>query len=157
MGVPEISCSAILMLSMYLRSDRAAIAGIIFTFFFAHLIIFDYMQYVDGIYYYTTDSLASAFIIFLLMRVEHKTALIVDINRILFVSVIINFAGWIIYESSMEPTLYNNMMAIAYITLVIRLMVKTGRDRGDRRLKTSVWSAVVRDHYHKIRHSITKG
>lgn len=157
MGVADISCSAILMLAMYLRSDRAAIAGMVLVFFLGHLIACDYITYIDGFYYYASAGLTEAAIIIILLKVEYKTALIVDIRRILFAMFIINFAGWIMYESSMEPTLYSLMMAITYLILVIRLMVKTGRDRGDRRLKTSFWGVMVRDSYYQIRHSVTKG
>ena len=147
MLVAEMACALFFIVTFTVRSSRSIIAGLLFLEFFAHLIIADYATYLSGFIYYSTSALFDAVVIAILISIENKTRLIVDICRLLLCSIIINFMGWLIYELGFNPNPYNLSMAVIYVTLAVRILVTTRRDRGDIRPKSGIWYTLVRRRY----------
>lgn len=125
-----------------MRRSRMAIACSVTLAFLAHLIISDYAQRLDGFLYYSTAAISDAIAIALIANLEPKTKVAVDVCRILLLMMCINLYGWVIYEFYAPPYTYNFLMAAAYLLLAARILITTRRDRGDRRLKNNLWTAV---------------
>ncbi len=81
-----------------------------------------------GFLYYYTAAFTDLVIINLLFKVKTPTLLIINLQKISLLFIANNLMGWIIYELSYEPVLYNN---ISLILFSFALYASTSKGRGD--------------------------
>tara|TARA_R110000850_G_scaffold269167_2_gene401025 strand:- start:17616 stop:18098 length:483 start_codon:yes stop_codon:yes gene_type:complete len=154
--IAAIIFTLIVIVLFRLRQSRVIVAAIVALSFILHIILADHLLYLDGFLYYATAAIFDIAAIALIVNLEPKTKLIVDTCSILFLMICINAYGWIIYELYMSPITYNIGMGLVYIILAFRILIMTGRDRGDRRAKNNIWSPLVHHRYSEGRYRNTK-
>ena len=141
--MPEAASAVLFIAALITTGARAMICALVFLVFSAHLLISDYMTYLDGLSYYGTAAIFDGVLIALLIRMPMRSALSADVMSILLVIIMINFAGWIIYELGFAPAPYDYAMLLANVILVIRLLIRTGRDGRDRASESGFWGTMV--------------
>ena len=89
------------------------------TFFFDAAVSFSY---------YGTAAIANLCVI-LFLSTFSTSPLSSFIQALSLAAIVVNFAGFIMYESGMTPFYYNSAMLILMLTEFIRLIVRTPNDR----------------------------
>jgi len=81
-----------------------------------------------GFLYYFTAAFTDLIIINLLFKVHKPTKLIINLQKISFLFILNNLMGYIVYEMSFDPAVYNN---VSLVLFSFALFASTSKGRGD--------------------------
>ena len=129
-----------------LRQDgRRFPAALIFA---ASLLIHDvFLSELDGLLYYGSAALFDLMVITWLANLKGTSELTVNLLRISLASVVLNFTGWLMWVSYLEPSLYNISYVLLYSCAIIALIKEEGTGYGGYKLDR--WASCFRVHPYK--------
>lgn len=76
---------------------------------------------------YLVPGIAAVFIMILVSAAAQLSSVAMSINQICLASIVLNCAGYIIYESGSSPIVYNISFTLLYLLTIIALLKKDGR------------------------------
>lgn len=127
--IPIIPIVAISMIALFSQGQRRTIAAILATGYASHFAISDVFFFLDGVIYYASAVMVAAALFTAVISLSPKTHLIKHIITLMLLNVICQSVGWILYESYQDPMLYNVSVGVLNMFIIIRLLVKTRKDR----------------------------
>ena len=127
--LPLIPIVAISMIAIFSQGQRRTIAAVISTGYALHFALSDVFFYLDGVLYYASAVMVAAGLFTVVISLSPKTHLIKHIMTLMLLNVICQSVGWILYESYQDPMLYNVSVGVLNVFVIIRLLVKTSKDR----------------------------
>lgn len=115
--------AAIFILSIFQRNDERFVAACAYSILnLIHLLI---LGDADGETYYASAALFDVAIIFIISRITKIVSTSLYIQRICIIEIILNYVGWIMYETYLDPFAYN----VAYLSLqVIMIAILLKKD-----------------------------
>jgi hypothetical protein len=148
LGIAGVAAFALFLLSIF-NEGRKGICTLLALGSLLHMLLADILFYLDGLAYYGTSSLACGILIAAIVSQNYVSVLAKDVLIMLFVCILINFSGWILYESYAEPVYYNVMMGLFYLALIARLLIRTNKDgRGSHNIRRRV--SVIHSNYPRM-------
>lgn len=113
-------------------ASRATVAGILVGIILTHELFFSHL---DGLAYFASAALFDLAAIMLTGLVVPITKMVLSIHRICIVSILANFAGWILWEMYFPPLAYELTFAGIYMWTLVVLLKRGGNDvMGDYKL-----------------------
>jgi len=107
-------------------------AGMVFAVLAAihHALMFN----VDGWLYYFTAAIADAMVIMLTIRLRPISKVIETVHTICYISILMNFIGWVMFMSYLPHHAYNASFLLIYGWAIINLMRGESTDGGTNRV-----------------------
>lgn len=102
---------------------------------FAHL---------DGFPYYASAGAGALAIIVLLKLLAHPPRIALVLVRICLVSIVLNFAGWLMWRAYLPPESYNAAIFCVFIWALVTLLSRDKQDESGGRLTMDLWRAGFR-------------
>lgn len=127
--LPLITIGAISMIALFSQGQRRTIAVILAAGYASHFAISDVFFFLDGVLYYASAVMVAAALFTAVISLSQKTHLIKHIMTLMLLNVICQSVGWILYESYQDPIMYNVSVGVLNMVIIIRLLVKTRKDR----------------------------
>jgi hypothetical protein len=111
---------AIAFLSLFQSEDRKAIAALYALGLLVHVLLFDGLD--DGYYFIVAGMTDYAIICLMAVTFKRSAPLKDDIMLICLISVMVNFAGLVLWFFYVDPALYNSIFMAIYGAAIIVLM-----------------------------------
>lgn len=89
-----------------------------------------FLSHLDGLMYYGSAALIDLAIIILTSGINPVPKMVIALHRICTVSIIANFAGWVMWSLYLPPLTYDLMFMVIYAYTLIILIRKDGVDVG---------------------------
>jgi hypothetical protein len=107
----------------------------------AHEIAFAHLT---GLPYYLSAGGGALLIIVALKRLAHPTPTVFALVRICLASLVLNFAGWIMWRAYLPPEPYNAAMFCVFSWALVILLSRDKQDASGGRLTMDLWRAGFR-------------
>lgn len=101
-----------------------------------------FFSHLYGILYYGSAALLDLGIIMLASGISPIPRMVITLNRICLASIVVNFAGWVIWSSYLPPMAYDLAFVVIYLWALITLIKRDGSDVRD--FSVGGWSSCFR-------------
>ena len=99
--------------------------------FFSVTMLHDtYLSHHDGLAYYSSAAILDLVLLAMLGFLKPATKTIVQLQTVCILSIMANFAGWVLWMLYLSPIYYNGMFVCIYTLALFVLLEKEGRDVG---------------------------
>tara|TARA_R110002051_G_scaffold187376_1_gene257050 strand:- start:308 stop:781 length:474 start_codon:yes stop_codon:yes gene_type:complete len=89
------------------------------------------LSHLNGFAYYASAALFDLGIIALTSGINPIPKMVISLHRICMVSILLNFAGWLMWLFYLSPFYYDTMFALVYSWALIIMLLRNKTDVGD--------------------------
>lgn len=100
------------------------------------------LSHLDGFAYYASAALFDLGIIALTSGISPIPRMVISLQRICLASILLNFAGWLMWLLYFSPVLYDTMFTLIYSWALIIMLVRNNTDVGS--YSRSSWHSCFR-------------
>lgn len=128
--------------AMFQPTVTRLFAAVVFvSIAWAHELLFAHL---DGLPYYLSAGAGALAIIVTLKLLAHPPCIALALVRICLVSIVLNFAGWVMWWAYLPPQPYNAAIFCVFIWALVTLLSKDKQDDSGGRLTMDLWRAGLR-------------
>lgn len=132
--------------AMVQPSAQRLFASIVFVaIIHAHQV---YFVDLEGVMYFLSAALLSLLIIIVTSGINPAPKMVVEIHKICIASAVLNFLGWLLWESYVSSTYYNLSFVVVYAWAFFTLIDRDPSDVGNYKLDS--WWSCLRFNHHPI-------
>lgn len=124
----QLQLGIVLILAMIQPTDERRYAGLVFAVIAGLHYLLSYST--EGWGYYFSAATADAVVVMLTIRLKILSPVISTIHTICYVSILMNFIGWIMWMSHMPHYAYNAAFLLIYGWAIINLSRKEQTNDG---------------------------
>lgn len=124
----DIIMLALVVVSAFQPTREREYAAFLFTgFAVCHYVL---MYDVDGWLYYFSAAALDAAVVFFTLRLKIISPVIESIHSICYISIMMNFFGWLLWQLYLPPDAYNSAFLLIYAWAIMNLLRRETGDAG---------------------------